>query len=539
VAVEGERSLARGAAVVTVVTALSRATGFLRVIAVAAAMGTTFLANTYQTANTAPNVVFELVAAGVLTSIFVPTFVEYLSRGDREESWEAANALTSVALVVLTVVAIVVALFAPVIMRLLLIGVSKPALRSREVVLGTTFLRLFAPQIIFYGAGMIMTAALHAHRRFTMPALAPIFNNVIVIGVYVFYMIVRGGHSGLASIVTSEKILLGAGTTMGVVAMTLCLIPSLRGLGWRFRFDFDPRHEAVRRGARLGGWALSYAGGYQAGLIVVLILANRVEGGVAAYQWAYTFFYLPHALIGVPIFNVLFTAMSEHASVQDTKGVVNRLEDGIAMLAFILLPLSGLMIVLAEPIARLTLDYGLMTAGGAALVGRVLSAFALGLPMYSGFLVMTRAFYALSDAKTPALVNGVTVVAATVLGALAFFILPAEWAVAGLALGHSLGYLIGSLLLGRRLGRKLGADLMDRLRSALQRSLAGAFGATVVMVAAHLVLPDASKIGALGNVIGTSLAGAAGYVFFMARVSSPELAKLSGLVRSFRSSARG
>ncbi|MEA2499285.1 MAG: putative peptidoglycan lipid flippase, partial [Actinomycetota bacterium] len=507
----GERSLARGAALVTALTAISRLTGFLRVVAIAAAMGTTFLANTYQTANTAPNLIFELVAAGVLTSVFVPTFVDYLVRGEREKSWDAANALTSVALVGLIVIALVVAALAPLIMRLLLIGVTRDVVRENAVSLGTTFLRLFAPQIVFYGAGMIMTAALHAHRRFTMPALAPIFNNVVVIGVYLTYIAIREGNGSIGSVSSGEALLLGAGTTMGVVAMTLCLLPSLRRLGWRFRFDFDPRHPAVRRGARLGGWALGYAGGYQAGLIVVLILANRIEGGVAAYQWAYTFFYLPHALVGVPIFNVLFTAMAEHVSQENRAGVVERLVQGLAMLAFILLPLSGLMIVVAGPVARLTLGYGLMTVEGAALVGRVLSAFALGLAAFSSFLVMTRAFYALSDTRTPAVVNAGTMVAATSLGALAFAVLPESWAVAGLALGHSLGYVLGAVALERRLATKLGADLIGALRSPLARALAGAFIATAVMTVVHNLLPDTSNPALFVNVVLTTATGAGAF----------------------------
>ncbi|HZA20258.1 MAG TPA: lipid II flippase MurJ, partial [Actinomycetota bacterium] len=106
----GDRSLARGAALITVATAASRITGFVRVVVVASAMGTTFLANTYQTANTAPNLIFELVAAGVLTSVFVPTFVDYVVKGRQREGWDAANALTSVALVALVALSLLVAL---------------------------------------------------------------------------------------------------------------------------------------------------------------------------------------------------------------------------------------------------------------------------------------------------------------------------------------------------------------------------------------------------------------------------------------------
>ena len=144
-------------------------------------------------------------------------------------------------------------------------------------------------------------------------------------------------------------------------------------------------------------WALGYAGGYQAGLVIVLILANKVEGGVAAYQWAYTFFYLPHALFGVPIFSVLFTAMAEHVARDELPGVVDRLRDGVGMLAFILFPLAAALAVLSGPLTTMTLQYGVMTEEGAALVGRVLTAFAIGLPTYSAFLVFTRVFYALGE----------------------------------------------------------------------------------------------------------------------------------------------
>jgi putative peptidoglycan lipid II flippase len=530
----GEGSLARGAALVTALTAISRVTGFLRVVAVAAAMGTTFLANTYQTANTAPNLIFELVAAGVLTSVFVPTFVEHLVKGDRDRSWQAANALSSVALVGLVAVAVAVALFAPLIMRVLLVGVSRDAVRENAVSLGTTFLRLFAPQIIFYGAGMIMTAALHAHRRFTMPALAPIFNNVVVIAVYLTYIAVRQGSGRVGSVTSGEALLLGLGTTMGVVAMTLCLLPSLRNLGWRFQFHFDPRHPAVKQGARLGVWALSYAGGYQAGLIVVLILANRIEGGVAAYQWAYTFFYLPHALVGVPIFNVLFTAMAESAARNDLGGIADRLQQGLAMLVFILLPLSGLLVVMAGPLSKLTLEYGLMTGEGAALVGRVLSAFALGLAAFSSFLVMTRAFYALSDTKTPALVNAGTILGATILGAAAFEVLPEDWAVAGLALGHSVAYVVGTAFMENKLARALGVDLVSALRIPLARAIVGAGLTTAVVLTVDVILPDSSKVLLLANLVLSAAAGAGAYWLFMRTIGSEELVRLTSLVKGFK-----
>ncbi|MBA2273916.1 MAG: murein biosynthesis integral membrane protein MurJ [Actinobacteria bacterium] len=525
-------SLARGAATITVATAVSRITGFVRVMVVAAVMGTTFLANTYQTANTAPNVVFELVAAGVLTSIFVPTFVDYLVRGRPEEGWAAANALTSIALVALLGLALLLFLGAPGIMRLLTVGVADEGLRAQEISLGAAFLRLFSPQIVLYGMGMIMTGALHAHRRFGMPAVAPIANNVVVIAVYLTYALMRAGRpAGLETITTAETFVLGAGTTLGVVAMTLLLLPELRRIGWRFKFRFDPAHPAVRRGARLGIWALGYAGGYQAGLVVVLLLANGVQGGVAAYQWAYTFFYLPHALFAVPIFHVLFTAMSEHVAKKEEGAYLTRLQDGLAMLFFILIPTAALLFVAAGPLARVTLEYGVMTVSGAGLVARVLAAFAIGLPAYSAFLVLTRAYYALGDARTPAVVNAITVVISSALGSALFYLLGDHWAVPGLAVGHSAAFLAGAAILTHTLSGRAGRVFGAGLKSSVARSLIVGGAALVAMVAVHGLLPETSKVQALANLAATGVIGAVVYLGAMARLHSVELGRAVALVR--------
>jgi putative peptidoglycan lipid II flippase len=531
---QGERpapSLARGATLITLATTASRVTGFIRVVVVAAALGTTYLANTYQTANTAPNLVFELVAAGVLTSVFVPTFVDYLVKGKPGEWWTVANVLTSVAVVVLVALAALLALAAPLVMRLLTAGVEVPAVRAREIELGTTLLRLFAPQIVFYGVGMVMTGVLHAHKRFGLAAAAPIFNNVVVIGVYVAYAVMRGDRPPtLAGVTPAQAWVLGAGTTMGVIAMTMCLVPQLRRLGWRWKWRFEPGHPAVRRAAHLGVWTLGYAGGYQAGLVVVLLLANRVEGGVAAYQWAYAFFYVPHAVFGVAIFNVLFPTMSEHVSRRDVAGFASRLRSGLEMLAFILFPVAALLAVASSLIARTALEFGAMTEGGTALVGRVLAAFALGLPAYSGFLALTRALYALGDARTPALVNGAAIVVSSCVGAILFVALPEPWSVPGLAAGHSAGLVVGFALLAVLLGRKLPDVRRDLMPASVARSVLVAFVAGAGMLVLRLFLPDASRAEVAVSLAAVAAGGGALYIVVMRAVGAPELARL---IRAF------
>ena len=535
-AVGRETSLARGAATISIATAVSRITGFARVIVMAAALGTTFLANTYQTANTAPNVIFELIAAGVLTSVFVPTFVEYLVKNEHAEGWRAANALTSVALLALIGLALIIALAAPLIMSLLTIGVDDPELRAAEVDLGTTFLRLFAPQVIFYGVGMIMTGALHAYRKFAIPAIAPIFNNVVVIVAYLTYTIMRADRPPtVRGITTGETLILALGTTLGVVAMTVCLVPQMRRLGWKWQWRPQLSHPAVKKAARVGAWALGYAGGYQAGLIVVLILANRVVGGVAAYQWAYVFFFVPHALFAAPIFHVLFPAMSEDAARGETQSLESRLRDAMKMLFFILAPIAAGLFVAAEPIARLTLQYGLMAESDARLVARVIAAFAIGLPTYSAFLVLTRAYYAQNDPKTPALVNAASVAIASVAGAILFFALDRRWAVPGLAFGHSIGFLAGTALAVFLLLRKRIAIATRDVYVSAGTSVGAAILAGGVMAGLGALLPDDSKAGAFASILVMAFAGGATYFGAMLLSGSTELQRIGSTFRKKKS----
>jgi putative peptidoglycan lipid II flippase len=326
---------------------------------------------------------------------------------------------------------------------------------------------------------------------------------------------------------------LGAGTTAGVIAMTLCLVPSLRNLGWRFRWRFRPTHPAVTRAARHGAGALGYAGGYQAGLVVVLVLANRIEGGVAAYQWAYTFFYVPHALFGVPIFNVLFPALAEHATRGEEEAFIDRVREGLGMLAFLLVPIAAFLAVAARPIAELTLQYGVMTGTGATLVARVMTAFAVGLPTYSAFLALTRGFYALGDTRTPAVVNALSVAVSAALGAGLFLIAPSGWKVAGLAAGHSVGFALGAALLKQSLTRRVGVETPRPARGTRRALLIGAlaFGA---MAFVHALMPADGKPVALADVVVTAGAGAAVYLGVMARARSSEMVRVTALLRRAR-----
>jgi putative peptidoglycan lipid II flippase len=226
--------------------------------------------------------------------------------------------------------------------------------------------------------------------------------------------------------------------------------------------------------------------------------------------------------------------MSEHVAKGEEGGLVERLRDGLAMLSFLLVPTAVIMLAAAHPITRLTLEYGVMTGTGSSLVARVLASFAVGLPLYSGFLVYTRAYYALGDTKTPALVNAVTVAIASLFGAALFATLPREWAVPGLALGHSIGFGVGAVVLGRLFHGRIGSRFGAQPTAAVLRALVAALGALLVMLIARNLVPDESRVENIGNTVLTVGLGAGAYLGAMFWFKSPELQRIRRLFAALR-----
>jgi putative peptidoglycan lipid II flippase len=478
----------RNAAAMSVGTAISRVTGIVRVTVTLAALGVTALSDSYNTANTTPNIVYELVLGGILTSVFVPVFVDWAKVHGREASWEVAGRLLTLTLVVLTVIAALGAVFAPWIMRLYLTGETDPVRKAQEIELGTFFLRWFMPQIVFYGLGAVATGVLTANRRFAAQMFAPILNNVAVIATMLVFIAMRhGAEPTIATVSGTEKTLLAAGTTAGVFAMTIALWPALRRLGFRWHLRFDWRHETVRRLLSLARWVALYVIANQLAYIVIINLNYRLfDGAYTAYSQAFIFFSLPHAIIAVSIFTALLPGMAERWSSRAVDGVRELFSRGLRDTEIVMLPAAAGLIVLAGPLMALFADYGAVTGADRALLARTLAAFAVGLPFFSAFQLLTRTFYAMHDTRTPALVNcGAAVVN---LVAAIVFTFGLGWGVPGLALGHATSYIVGSAVLFWLVhGRLHGADEM-RIASTIGRTLVAtaATAATAFVVAAGL-----------------------------------------------------
>ncbi len=400
-------------------TTLSRVTGYIRLSAQTAALGVSALGNTYATANTTPNIVYELVLGGILTSVFVPVFVEWLQKHGREEAWLVADRILTLALVVLAAVAILGAIFAPQIIRLYL-SASDATDKEAQIALGAFFLRWFMPQIVFYGVGAVATGLLQAERRFAAPMFAPILNNLSVIATFGIYALLVGhGTASVEGITFVEKTVLAAGTTFGVAAMTLALWPSLRRLGFRWHLRFDWNHPAVRRLGKLALWVVVYVAANQLAYVAVIVFATGFSGnGYQIYASAFILFQLPHAIVAVSIFTALLPPMSSRWADQDLDGLRTLFSRGIRDTLVVIVPAALGYIALAFPIVRLLLQHGRAQPGDIADIARTLQAFAVGLPFFSAFQLLTRTFYSMQDTRTPALVN----VAAAIVNVAANFL---------------------------------------------------------------------------------------------------------------------
>ncbi len=480
-------NLARSTAIMTVGTVLSRSTGLLRLAAIAAALGvveTGGLTDAYNYANTAPNIIYELFLGGVLTSVFVPVFVDLLEKEGRDRAWQVASALINVSVVGLMAVSALGIALAPWIAKLYTLNVDGDTARSEEVM--TFLLRLFIPQIIFYALTAITAGLLNAHKRFGAPMYTPVLNNIAVIAVFLSFRYAYDAVS-LDGVTTSQLFVIGAGTTAGVVLMALAQLPFLRGLG-RYQWTFHIRHPSVVKLAKLSVFVIGYVVTNQIGYLVVQVLAGGEVGGYTAYTWAFTFFMLPHGLFAVSIITALLPGMSAHASNERWDLYRDQLSIGVRATTLLILPAAIGYFVLGTPIVRVLLEHGIMGAASTELVADVLRLFVLGLVPFALFQLFLRAFYALHDTKTPFLIN----VAAVVLNTAVNLPMYALLGVRGLAAGHAIAYTFGVLVQGRALSRRIGGIDEARIAQSVARiggaalgmglAVWGAYGATTALI---------------------------------------------------------
>jgi putative peptidoglycan lipid II flippase len=461
-----------GAAVsIAGITVLARAAGFGRLAVLTRTLGTSCVGDTYQAVNQLPNVLYEVVAGGALAGLVVPVLAGAVARGDREEAGRTTSALLTWVAVVLVPVALLGALVAPLLVRLL-VG-DDPTCGAKVLRSGARMLVVFLPQVVLYGFGIVLAGVLQAHRRFTGPALAPLLSSLVVAGVYLLYA-AEGGGGDLGRLTRSQELTLSLGTTLGVAVLSLSLLVPLRAVRLPLRPTLTFPSGTASQVRRLALAGVAGLAAQQIALLVALRLATGgQEGSVVVFQVATALFLLPWAVLAVPVATSAFPLLAASADAGDEPAYAATASRSLRAVLVGTLGAAALLAAVAAPAARVLV----LGAPGVPDVGALrdaVTAFAPGLVGYGLLALLARALYARGDGRTPAV--------ATVAGWLAVAGADVALVAAGvdrapaLGLGNTVGMTLAGALLLAGLRRSAGAG---SLAGSGRAALAGLVSAAV------------------------------------------------------------
>ena len=519
-------TIAQGASVIAGVTVVSRLAGFARTAVLAQALGATFLGNTYTTANTVPNVVYEVVAGGALASLVVPVLAQPASTPQGiDEVRRTTSALLTWTLLTLVPLAVLGAVFAHPLMSLLVGSVPPGRLRSNEVDVGARMLVIFMPQVLLYGVGVICSGVLQAHRRFLAPALAPLVSSVVVTTAYLIFIALRTGTE-VTSISRTGELVLSVGTTLGVVALTATVLLPVLDMRLRLR----PRlHFPSGVAARIRQLAVAGAGvllAQQASVAVALRLANPQQGAVLVFTLATAVFLLPWAVLAVPIASSAFPVLSAAAVEGDRRRYAGTVLGSCRAVLIGTLLAAGLLIGIATPAARVLLAAAPGAASGPEHLAAAIRALSIGLVGFGVLAVASRALYA--DAR--ARVAGAATAAGWLVVLVADVVLTHVWADSPratlLGIGNTIGMTVAGVLLLAALRVRIGA----LARTAAVGAIAAVAASVVGLLAARMLSGGgtAQAVGALVMAVG--LAAIAGGAVLLA-TGRPELRSVWQVLR--------
>ena len=505
--------LRTSAAYVAVGTGVSRVTGLLRFVALAWALGQTFLADSYNLANTTPNMLYDVVLGGVLSATFIPVFVDHLANRDEREAFESISAVITVSIVVLLATTVAALVAAPYIVHAFTVldthagrGQAHRVLLERQV--ATEFLRWFVIQIAAYGLFALGAALLNTRRRFVAVAWAPIVNNLVVIGILIWFGLWAGHGASLASVQAhkSQLVLLGLGTSLGVVLQGVALVPSLRqaNLGL-LRWHWNLRDDGLRAVGRLGAWTFGFVVANQVALFVVILLAGSVAGPdpVSSYTYAYAFFQLPYGIIAVTVMSVVTPDLSEKWSTGQRAPFLHRMTGGLRAVLALIIPSAVGMLLLAKPAVALLLGNGHSTPAETATTGAALAMFALGLPGFCTYLYLVRVLQSMQRTKVAFYLylveNALNIVLAVAL--------VHPLGVRGLALSLSIAYTIAAVLALAVFRQWFGRLAERETWAPLARVVVATIPMAVVVLVVSNLSGSTSVAGLTARLVGAVVAG--------------------------------
>ena len=500
------RSILASSAVMASGTVVSRLSGYARNVLLAAAIGNALHADLFNIGNTIPNMLYILLAGGVFNAVLVPQLVR-AQKNDADGGAAYTNRIVTLALLFLGAVTVVLVIAAPLVMRLYLnSSYNDPGLAAQRDS-AIAFARLCLPQVFFYGMFVLLGQVLNARGRFGPMMWAPIANNVISILVLVLYLFWFGPlpyAEGCAAFTRQQELVLGLGSTLGIVAQTLILLPYLRSAGFRFRARYDFRHSGLGHTLRLGMWTVLFVVVNQAAFLVVVRLASggtadaaclhghlqhsaepSTATGYTVYAAAALFVMVPHAIITVSLATAILPRLSAKAANRDLAGLAGTLAGTLRTALAMVVPFALALPLLAFDSAKVLFGYG---ATSETFDNYVMSMilFGPGVVLFTVHYLMLRGFYALELNRTVFFIQcsiaatNIVVAIALVQRATAAGTSPA------LVVAYGASYLVGSAISYGMLARRLGGlETPTSLRFLVRLLIAAGISTTVAWLLGH------------------------------------------------------
>jgi len=472
--------LFRASGIMAIGTILSRITGFVRALLAVAVLGTALLADTFNVANTMPNILYNLLVGGALTAIFVPQLVRSFEDQDGGHGF-ASRLVTTISLILLVLVAVGV-IFAPALVRLYAPEFSTPGFEAEQEI-AVAFTRYCLPQIFFLGLFTMLGQVANARGSFAPLMWAPIANNLVVIVVFAAVLITERSLA-LGTITDLQVQILGWGTTLGVVVQALILIPVVKRSGIHIRPMFGLG--GLGKSFGLAGWTLIYVLISQLGYLVTVNVATSAavrsaQAGITTgvgftpFTSAYYIMLLPYSIVTISIVTALLPHLSRLAIAKDVEEVRKQLIRAIRMVAVVTVP-SAVALLLFGPLMTQALYLGI-SLEDARYIGFVLSALSIGLVAFSINLILIRGFNAFEDTKTQVLSILIINIISVVLSYVFLETLDSYWVTVGLGLAFSVSYIVGLFitisLLRKHIGRLQIGDFAAQHGLLLIASLVG------------------------------------------------------------------
>ena len=475
------RTLARAGLIVSAAFLVSRVLGWFRLVVIADAVPDPAELDAFFAAFRIPDLLFQLVAAGALSSALIPVISGLLETDGESRAWRVVSTVANLMLAALLVMALLVLVFADRLVPLYTSGFDPPTM-ARTIEL--TRIMVLSPILLALGA--LATSILNARGRFAAAAIAPIVYNLAIIGA----ALILGPSYGVVGI--------AVGVVLGSLGHLLIQIRPLHAVGFRYEPRIDAADPAARRALSLMAPRAIGLGASQITFVVVTALATTVGvGGVTAFTIAFTLLQIPIGVIGVPLGVVLFPSLSREAASGDQVEFIGLLGRALRLLAVVMIPVGLLAAVLRlEAVAIL---FGELDPATIRLSADTFLAFLPGLPAHALIAVLARAFYARQDTLTPVVVAVGSVVVNTTLAALLVGPLGLPGVAVAIAIAAWLEATALAVLLRRREGRLGLASIADvGMRVVVASAIAGAIAIFVHLLIGPVLAPDPATLGRPG-----------------------------------------